>query len=184
MGKKADGKVLAQNKKASHDYFIEDTYEAGLVLTGTEIKSLRNGRANIGDAFATIRNGEIQIHNMHISPFEQGNRANPTDPTRTRKLLMHKEQIHKLLGLSKRDGFTIVPLKIYVRNGYAKLLIGLGKGKKSMTNVTRLPSEMLNVISSVYCVISKRSPDNLGELDDSKEFQFQPSIPLTHVLKC
>jgi len=130
MGKKADGKVLAQNKKASHDYFIEDTYEAGLVLTGTEIKSLRNGRANIGDAFATIRNGEIHIHNMHISPFEQGNRANPDDPTRTRKLLMHKVQILKLLGQSKREGFTIVPLKIYVRNGYAKLLIGLGKGKK------------------------------------------------------
>ncbi|MRN56674.1 SsrA-binding protein SmpB [Paenibacillus monticola] len=130
MGKKVDGKVLAQNKKASHDYFIEDTYEAGLVLTGTEIKSLRLGRANIGDAFATIRNGEIQIHNMHISPFAQGNRSNPDDPTRTRKLLMHKVQIHKLLGLSKRDGFTIVPLKIYVRNGYAKLLIGLGRGKK------------------------------------------------------
>ncbi|WP_314586523.1 SsrA-binding protein SmpB [Paenibacillus terrigena] len=130
MGKKADGKVLAQNKKASHDYFIEDTYEAGLVLTGTEIKSLRTGRANIGDAFATIRNGEIFIHNMHISPFEQGNRFNPTDPTRTRKLLLHRVQIHKLLGQTKTEGYTIVPLKIYVRNGYAKLLIGLGRGKK------------------------------------------------------
>ena len=130
MGKKSDGKVLAQNKKASHDYFIEDTYEAGMVLTGTEIKSLRNGRANIGDAFATIRNGEIFIHNLHISPFEQGNRNNPTDPTRTRKLLMHKVQIHKLLGQSKQEGYSIVPLKIYIRNGYAKLLIGLGKGKK------------------------------------------------------
>ncbi|GIP30734.1 SsrA-binding protein [Paenibacillus sp. J23TS9] len=129
-GKKSDGKVLAQNKKASHDYFIEDTYEAGMVLTGTEIKSIRNGKANIGDAFATIRNGEIHIHNMHISPFEQGNRSNPTDPTRTRKLLMHKEQIHKLLGQSKQDGFSIVPLKIYIRNGYAKLLLGLGRGKK------------------------------------------------------
>lgn len=130
MAKKNDSKVLAQNKKASHDYFIEDTYEAGLVLTGTEIKSLRTGRANIGDAFATIRNGEIFIHNMHISPFEQGNRSNPTDPTRTRKLLLHKLQIHKLLGQTKAEGYTIVPLKIYVRNGYAKLLIGLGRGKK------------------------------------------------------
>ncbi|CAH1215624.1 SsrA-binding protein [Paenibacillus plantiphilus] len=130
MGKKSDGKQLAQNKKASHDYFIEDTYEAGIVLMGTEIKALRTGKANISDAFATIRNGEMFIHNMHISPFEQGNRHNPTDPTRTRKLLLHKEQIHKLLGLSKQDGYAIVPLKIYVKNGYAKLLIGLGKGKK------------------------------------------------------
>lgn len=129
-GKKSDGKVLAQNKKASHDYFIEDTYEAGIVLTGTEIKSIRNGKANIGDAFATIRNGEIHIHNMHVSPFEQGNRYNPTDPTRARKLLLHKEQIHKLLGQTKQQGYTIVPLKIYIRNGYAKLLLGLGRGKK------------------------------------------------------
>lgn len=128
--KKADGKLLAQNKKASHDYFIEDTYECGLVLTGTEIKSLRAGKANIGDAFATIRNGEAFVHNMHISPFEQGNRHNPTDPTRTRKLLMKKVEINKLLGLSKQEGYTIVPLKVYVRNGYAKLLMGLGKGKK------------------------------------------------------
>ncbi|MBW7452565.1 SsrA-binding protein SmpB [Paenibacillus sepulcri] len=130
MGKKSDGKQLAQNKKASHDYFIEDTFEAGIVLMGTEIKALRLGKANISDAFATIRNGEIFIHNMHISAFEQGNRYNPTDPTRARKLLLHKAQIHKLLGLSKQDGYSIVPLKIYVRNGYAKLLIGLGKGKK------------------------------------------------------
>ncbi|CAH8704915.1 SsrA-binding protein SmpB [Paenibacillus thiaminolyticus] len=131
MGKKTDGKVLAQNKKASHDYFIEDTYEAGMVLTGTEIKSLRMGKANIGDAFATIRNGEVFVHNMHISPFEQGNRFNPVDPTRARKLLLHKEQISKLIGLSKQEGYTLVPLKIYVRNGYAKLLIGLGRGKKN-----------------------------------------------------
>lgn len=128
--KKGESKVLAQNKKASHDYFIEDTYEAGMVLTGTEIKSLRRARANISDAFSTIRNGEVFLHNMHISPFEEGNRSNPTDPTRTRKLLLHKEQISKLIGASKRDGYTLVPLKIYIRNGYAKLLIGLGKGKK------------------------------------------------------
>ncbi|MFD2114944.1 SsrA-binding protein SmpB [Paenibacillus yanchengensis] len=128
--KKSDGKQLAQNRKASHDYFIEETFEAGMVLKGTEIKSLRNARANISDAFATIRNGEIFIHNMHISPFEQGNIHNPTDPTRTRKLLMHKEQIRKLLGQSKQEGYSIVPLKVYIRNGYAKLLLGLGKGKK------------------------------------------------------
>ncbi|MFB9324977.1 SsrA-binding protein SmpB [Paenibacillus aurantiacus] len=131
MAKKTnENKQLAQNKKASHDYFIEETFEAGMVLMGTEIKSVRAGKANINDAFATIRNGEMFIHNMHISPFEQGNRHNPTDPTRARKLLLHKVQIHKLLGQSKQEGYAIVPLKIYVRNGYAKLLIGLGKGKK------------------------------------------------------
>lgn len=130
MSKKSENKVLAQNKKASHDYFIEDTYECGLVLTGTEIKSLRQGRANIGDAFATIRNGEAFVHNMHISPFEQGNRHNPGDPTRARKLLLKKAEINKLLGLAKQEGYTLVPLKVYVRNGFAKLLLGLGKGKK------------------------------------------------------
>jgi SsrA-binding protein len=131
MGKKDQyDKPLAQNKKASHDYFIEDTYEAGMVLTGTEIKSLRTGRATLGDAFATIRNGEMFLHNMHISPFEQGNRHNPVDPTRARKLLLHKVQIHKMLGLVKRDGYTLVPLRVYIKNGYAKCLLGIGKGKK------------------------------------------------------
>jgi len=131
MGKKDQfDKPLAQNKKASHDYFIEDTYEAGMVLSGTEIKSLRTGRANLNDSFATIRNGEIFLHNMHIGPFEQGNRHNPTDPTRARKLLLHKVQIHKLLGLTKREGYTLVPLRVYIKNGYAKCLIGFGKGKK------------------------------------------------------
>ena len=129
MAKKNDGKVLVQNRKASHDYYIEDTYEAGIVLTGTEIKSIRQGKANINDAFATIRNGEVFIHNMHVSPFEQGNRFNP-DPTRARKLLLHKAEIHKLFGLVKQEGYTLVPLKIYTRNGYAKLLLGLAKGKK------------------------------------------------------
>jgi SsrA-binding protein len=130
MGKNQEEKLLAQNRKASHDYYIEDTYEAGLVLTGTEIKSLRKGKANINDAFATVRNGEMFIHNMHISPYEQGNRHNPSDPTRARKLLLHKAEIHKLMGLAKQDGYALVPLKIYLRNGYAKLLLGLGKGKK------------------------------------------------------
>ncbi|HZG58370.1 SsrA-binding protein SmpB [Paenibacillus sp.] len=129
--KKNDDKLLAQNRKSSHDYFIEETYEAGLVLTGTEIKSLRGGKANISDAFATIRNGEAFVHNMHISPFEQGNRHNPSDPTRARKLLLHKKEITKLLGLSKQEGYTIVPLKVYLKNGFAKMLIGLGKGKKN-----------------------------------------------------
>lgn len=123
-------KPLAQNKKASHDYFIEDTFEAGLVLTGTEIKSIRGGKANLSDSFATIRNGEAFVHNMHVSPFTQGNRFNPEDPTRARKLLMKRKQIDMLLGKSKQQGYALVPLKVYIKNGYAKLLLGLGKGKK------------------------------------------------------
>jgi SsrA-binding protein len=131
MSKKDGGKRdLAQNKKASFDYFIEETYECGMVLSGTEIKAVRMGKCNISDSFATIRNGEAFVHNMHISPFEQGNRFNPTDPTRARKLLLHKRQISFLLGAAKQDGYSLVPLKVYVRNGYAKLLLGLGKGKK------------------------------------------------------
>lgn len=131
MGKKNQhDKPLAQNRKASHDYFIEDTYEAGMVLTGTEIKSLRAGKGNLNDSFATIRNGEAFIHNMHISPFENGNRFNPTDPTRARKLLLKRAEISKLIGATKQQGYTLVPLKVYIRNGYAKLLLGLGRGKK------------------------------------------------------
>lgn len=129
MAKKHDDKVLAQNKKASHDYFIEDTIEAGIVLQGTEIKSIRNGRVQLKDSFVRIRNNEAWISNMHISPYEQGNRFNH-DPLRPRKLLMHKKQISELIGKTKRDGYTIVPLKMYIKNGYAKVLIGLGKGKK------------------------------------------------------
>lgn len=126
---KGTGKVLAQNKKANHDYFIEKTYEAGMVLQGTEIKSIRAGRVQLKDSFVLIRNGEAWISNMHISPYEQGNRFNH-DPLRRRKLLLHKKQIDELQGAVKRDGYTIVPLKIYIKDGYAKLLIGLGKGKK------------------------------------------------------
>jgi len=126
---KGTGKVLAQNKKASHDYFIEETYEAGMVLQGTEIKAIRNGRVQLKDSYVTIRNGEAWITNMHVSPYEQGNRFNH-DPLRVRKLLLHKKQISELLGAVKRDGYTIVPLKMYIKDGYAKLLVGLGKGKK------------------------------------------------------
>lgn len=128
--KKNDDRPLAQNRRASHDYFIEETYEAGLVLTGTEIKSVRAGKVNINDSFATIRNGEAFVHNMHISPFEQGNRYNPSDPRRARKLLLHRKEIDQLLGASKREGYALIPLKIYIRNGFAKLLLGLAKGKK------------------------------------------------------
>lgn len=127
---KGTGKVLAQNKKANHDYFIEETYEAGMVLQGTEIKSIRAGKVQLKDSFVQIRNGEAWISNMHISPYDQGNRFNH-DPLRFRKLLLHKKQISELLGLTKQEGYTIVPLKMYIKDGYAKLLIGLGKGKKN-----------------------------------------------------
>lgn len=126
---KGEGKVIAQNKKAYHDYFIEDTYEAGIVLQGTEIKSIRAGRVNLKDAFAKIQKGEVFLHNMHISPYEQGNRYNH-DPLRTRKLLLHKREIQKLIGITKEQGYSLIPLKIYLKNGYAKVLLGLAKGKK------------------------------------------------------
>lgn len=128
MGKK-DLKVISQNKKATHDYFIEETYEAGILLTGTEIKSVRAGKVNLKDSFARISNGEAFIHNMHISPFEHGNRFNH-EPTRARKLLLHKKEITKLIGLTKEKGYSLVPLKIYLRNGFAKMEIALAKGKK------------------------------------------------------
>ena len=126
---KGMGKQLAQNKKAYHDYFIEETYEAGIVLQGTEIKSIRNSRLNLKDAHARIQNGEVYLYNMHISPYEQGNRFNH-DPLRVRKLLLHKREINKLIGITKEQGYTLVPLKVYLKNGFAKVLIGLGKGKK------------------------------------------------------
>ena len=126
---KGTGKDLAQNKKANHDYFIEETIEAGMVLTGTEIKSIRSGKVQLKDSYVRISNGEAWINNMHVSPFEQGNRFNH-DPLRSRKLLLHKKQIGELVGAVKRDGYTIVPLKMYLKDGYAKLLIGVGKGKK------------------------------------------------------
>lgn len=127
---KGEGKVLATNRKASHDYTIEETIEAGMVLTGTEIKSMRRGKINLKDGFARIKNGEIQLHHVHISPFEEGNIFNH-DPLRTRKLLLHKQQIRKLEKEIKVSGYTLVPLKVYLKDGYAKCLIGVAKGKKN-----------------------------------------------------
>ncbi|EAN7707871.1 SsrA-binding protein SmpB [Listeria monocytogenes] len=126
---KGDGKLVAQNKKARHDYAIEETFEAGIVLQGTEIKSVRNARVNLKDSYARIDKGEIFLHNMHISPYEQGNRYNH-DPLRTRKLLLHKKQISRLIGETKESGHSIVPLKMYIKDGYAKVLIGVARGKK------------------------------------------------------
>ena len=125
---KGEGKVVAQNKKASHDYTIVDTIEAGLVLTGTEIKSVRAARINLKDGYAQIKKGEAWLVNVHIAPYEEGNIWNQ-DPTRTRKLLLHKKQIAKLEGEVKGTGMTLVPLKVYIKDGFAKVLIGLAKGK-------------------------------------------------------
>ena len=125
---KGEGKVVAQNKKARHDYTIVDTIEAGLVLTGTEIRPVRAARINLKDGYAQIKKGEAWLVNVHIAPYEEGNIWNQ-DPTRTRKLLLHKKQIAKLEGEVKGTGMTLVPLKVYIKDGFAKVLIGLAKGK-------------------------------------------------------
>jgi len=129
MAKPVDGKAFAQNRKAFHDFFIEETYQAGIVLTGTEIKSIRRGNANLRDAYARIENGELFLHNMHVSPYEQGNLFNH-DPLRSRKLLLHRREISKLIGAVKEAGYTLVPTKLYLSHGYCKVEIGLAKGKK------------------------------------------------------
>ncbi|MDO5020064.1 MAG: SsrA-binding protein SmpB [Lachnospiraceae bacterium] len=126
---KEELRLVANNKKAYHDYFIEEKYEAGLVLHGTEVKSLRMGKCSIKEAFIRIENGEVFIYGMHISPYEKGNIFNK-DPLRVRKLLLHKSQIQKLIGNSAEKGYTIVPLQVYFSNGRAKIEIGLAKGKK------------------------------------------------------
>ncbi|MDR1013202.1 MAG: SsrA-binding protein SmpB [Lactobacillales bacterium] len=126
---KEKSKLIAQNKKARHNYTIIDTLEAGIVLQGTEIKAIRNARINLKDGYARIHDGEAWLLNVHISPYDQGNIYNH-DPVRTRKLLLHKKQINKLLGEMKTRGTTLVPLKVYLKNSYAKVLLGLAKGKK------------------------------------------------------
>lgn len=122
-------KIVTDNRKARHEYFILESYEAGMALQGTEVKSLRLGKANLQDAYARVENGEIFLYNMHISPYEQGNRFNH-DPKRTRKLLMHKYEIDKLFGKVREKGLTLVPLKVYFSRGRAKIELGLAQGKK------------------------------------------------------
>ncbi len=122
-------KLVANNKKAYHDYFIEEKYEAGIVLHGTEVKSMRMGKCSIKEAFIRIENGEIYAYGMHISPYEKGNLFNK-DPLRVKKLLLHKQEINKLSGKISEKGYTIVPLQVYFKDGLAKVEIGLAKGKK------------------------------------------------------
>ena len=126
---KSNGKLIANNKKAYHDYFILDTYETGISLAGTEVKSLRMGKCSIKESFVRIENGEVFIYGMHISPYEKGNIFNK-DPLRPRKLLLHKYEIKKLLGKTKEKGIAIVPLKVYFKGSLVKVEIGLAKGKK------------------------------------------------------
>ncbi|MBK6488579.1 MAG: SsrA-binding protein SmpB [Gemmatimonadetes bacterium] len=132
MAEKTEGDdvvVVARNREARHNYHIIETWEAGLVLTGTEVKSLRNGKANISEAYGILRNGEVFLLNVHIAPYERGGYVNH-EPTRLRKLLLHTREIRRLIGAIEREGLTLVPLELYFRRGKAKVRVALGKGKK------------------------------------------------------
>jgi SsrA-binding protein len=127
--KKDEVESIARNKRARHDYHILETWEAGLVLTGTEVKSLRDGKANLTDAYGIVKDGEVFLLNMHVQPYAHGNQFNH-EPTRTRKLLLNKREIRKMIGSVERQGLTLVPLELYFKNGKAKVALALGKGKK------------------------------------------------------
>jgi SsrA-binding protein len=120
---------IARNKRARHDYHVLDTWEAGIALVGTEVKSLRNGKANLTDAYGIVKDGEVYLLNLHIAPYAEGNRFNH-EPTRTRKLLLHKKEIRRMIGAVEKQGLTLVPLELYFKGGIAKVQLALGKGKK------------------------------------------------------
>ncbi len=126
---KPEKESIARNRRAKHDYQILDTWEAGIVLTGSEVKSLRNGKANISDAYGIVQGGEVHLLNLHISPYEQASYFNHV-PTRTRKLLLHRREIRKMIGAVERQGLTLVPLELYFKRGKVKVVLGLGRGKK------------------------------------------------------
>jgi SsrA-binding protein len=130
VAKESGRKLIAQNRKARHDYTIEDVYEAGMVLLGTEVKSLREGRASLVDAYATVRDGEVWLENLHIPEYTQGTWTNH-EPRRRRKLLLHRQEIEKLVGKTKESGLTLVPLSLYFKDGRAKVEIALARGKRS-----------------------------------------------------
>ena len=129
MAEKTSFKTISENRQVRHEYFVEETYEAGIELYGTEVKSLRAGTVNMKDSWCSIEDGEIFIKLLHISPYEHGNIFN-RDPLRVRRLLMHKSEIHRLLGLLKRDGYTLIPLSLYFKGSRVKVKVGLCKGKK------------------------------------------------------
>ncbi len=122
--------LIAQNKKAYHDYFVDDTYEAGISLFGTEVKSVRQGKVNLKDSYVSVKTGEAFLIGAHISPYEKGNIFN-RDPLRQRKLLLHKREIAKLIGLTAQEGYTLIPLKMYFKGSYVKVLLGVCRGKKN-----------------------------------------------------
>lgn len=130
MAKRRENKTLAENRKARHDYFVDEAMEAGIALVGTEVKSIRNGRANLKDSYADVYNGEVYINNMHISPYEQGNIFN-VDPLRKRKLLLHKSEIQRLIGIVQQQGVALIPLSLYLKNGRVKVNLGICRGKKN-----------------------------------------------------
>lgn len=129
MAEKTSFKTISENRQVRHEYFVEETYEAGIELYGTEVKSLRAGTVNMKDSWCSIEDGEIFIKQLHISPYEHGNIFN-RDPLRVRRLLMHKSEIHRLLGLLKRDGYTLIPLSLYFKGSRVRVKVGLCKGKK------------------------------------------------------
>ncbi len=129
MAKQASSSAIAQNKKAYHDYFVEEELEAGLELCGTEVKSVRQGRVNLKDSYVSCKTGEALLIGVHISPYEQGSRENK-DPLRTRRLLLHRREINRLIGLTQQQGYTLIPLKLYFKNQYVKLALGVCRGKK------------------------------------------------------
>jgi SsrA-binding protein len=124
-----DTQPIARNRRARHEYQITETWEAGLVLTGTEVKALRHGKASLSDAYGIVKDGEVYLLNLHIAPYEQGHQFNH-EPTRTRKLLLHKKEIRRMIGAVERQGLTLVPLDMYFKRGRAKIVIGLARGKK------------------------------------------------------
>ncbi len=129
MARQKGIKPVAQNRKARHEYFVEEAFECGIALHGTEVKSMRQGRVNLKESFAAVKDGEMIVSGMHISPYEQGNIFN-TDPLRPKKLLMHKAEIRRLAGLVQRQGYTLVPLSVYLKDGRMKMELGLCRGKK------------------------------------------------------
>lgn len=130
MAKRRENKTLAENRKARHDYFVDEAMEAGIALVGTEVKSIRNGRVNLKDSYADVYNGEVYINNMHISQYEQGNIFN-VDPLRKRKLLLHKSEIQRLIGVVQQQGVALIPLSLYLKNGRVKVNLGICRGKKN-----------------------------------------------------
>lgn len=130
MANDSKNKLIVENRKAYHDYYIEERMEAGIELAGTEVKSIRQGHINLNDSYAAISDGELWLYNMHISPYEQGNRFNK-DPLRDRRLLMHKREILRLFGIVRQEGLTLVPTKLYFKNGRVKVEISLARGKKN-----------------------------------------------------